>query len=195
MNGGAYGTIGRMWKGLAHAGAWTMATGAAMAMSWFGVHHVLAGTVYDPPRALPITEQVAATAVPDGPAKRTTAPPSASPSSASPSASASPSGPVSASSTPERPRGSGSAAATYAAGTTGQVHSYPVEGGRVTLDLGESAATLVSATPEPGWEMKVWTQDGWIRVDFTSTDNATTSSVFCTWNGHPPTVQTYVAGG
>jgi hypothetical protein len=85
--------------------------------------------------------------------------------------------------------------ATASPGGTGNVHSYPVQGGRVTLDLGESSATLVSATPESGWRMQVWKQDEWIRVDFTSADNTTTSSVFCTWNGHPPVVQTYVAGG
>jgi hypothetical protein len=75
------------------------------------------------------------------------------------------------------------------------VHSYPVQGGRVTLDLGDTSASLVSATPEAGWQMKVWTQTEWIRVDFTSSSGTTVSSVFCTWNGHPPTVQTYVAGG
>ncbi|WP_127358773.1 hypothetical protein [Actinacidiphila soli] len=173
-----------MLKGLAHAGAWTMATSAAVAMSWFGVHHVLAGTAYDPPRALPITEQAAASASPS--ASSTSRP--AQRKKASPSASAT------VSSTPEPPKGS-SSPATASTGTTGNVHSYPVQGGRVTLDLGETSAALVSATPEAGWQMKVWTQTEWIRVDFTSPTGTTVSSVFCTWNGHSPAVQTYVAGG
>ncbi|PBO31617.1 hypothetical protein CLM84_01480, partial [Streptomyces albidoflavus] len=45
-----------MRRGVLHALAWTAATGAAVTLSWFGVHTVLSGTVYDPPRALPLTE-------------------------------------------------------------------------------------------------------------------------------------------
>ena len=33
--------------------AWTLATGAAVTLSWWGVHTVMSGTAYDPPRALP----------------------------------------------------------------------------------------------------------------------------------------------
>lgn len=56
------------------------------------------------------------------------------------------------------------------------------------LDLGATSARLVSATPEPGWQVRTWQAEGWIRVDF---DNRTsTSSCFVTWNGHPPAVQT-----
>lgn len=75
----------------------------------------------------------------------------------------------------------------------GNIHSYAVDGGRVVLDLGTASATFVSATPDGGgWQMQVWNQDGWIRVDFTAPAGNSTSTVFCTWNGHPPTVQTYV---
>ncbi|NGO73579.1 hypothetical protein G5C65_35685, partial [Streptomyces sp. SB3404] len=41
---------------LVHVGAWVLATGAAVTLSWFGVHTVLAGTDYAPPRALPVSE-------------------------------------------------------------------------------------------------------------------------------------------
>lgn len=182
-----------MRKGLAHAGAWTLATSAAVALSWFGVHHVLAGTAYDPPRALPISEPVsdevpapAPTPSPDGSATHRPAGPR---STAGPdrSARATPRTPSNA---PSRPPGSATPATTSSA-DTGNVHGYTVEGGRVVLDLGETSATLVSATPDPGWEMKVWKQPDWIRVDFVSA--TTTSSLFCTWNGHPPTVDTYKA--
>jgi hypothetical protein len=72
------------------------------------------------------------------------------------------------------------------------VHSYTVDGGRVVLDLEPASASLVSATPNAGWRMQVWTaQQGWLRVTFTSADGAKASSVFATWNGHPPTVQAY----
>ncbi|MYX34009.1 MULTISPECIES: hypothetical protein [unclassified Streptomyces] len=171
-----------MRKGLAHAGAWTLATSAAVALSWFGVHHVLAGTAYDPPRALPISEPVAEkvpapTRSPDGAASDRAAGPRVTPR-------------TSPSTAPARPRGSATPARTSSA-DTGNVHGYTVEGGRVVLDLGETSATLVSATPDSGWEMKVRKQPEWIRVDFVSA--TTTSSLFCTWNGHPPTVDTYKA--
>ena len=69
------------------------------------------------------------------------------------------------------------------------VHSYTVKGGQVVLSLGATAATLVSATPAEGYSVQVWQEDGWLRVDFSSSGG--TSSVFATWNGHPPSVQTY----
>ncbi|MFD6304818.1 hypothetical protein ACFWFF_17360, partial [Streptomyces sp. NPDC060223] len=44
-----------MRRGLVHVLAWSLATGAAVTLSWWGVHSVMTGTAYDPPRALPIT--------------------------------------------------------------------------------------------------------------------------------------------
>ena len=44
-----------MRRGLVHVIAWLLATGAAVTLSWWGVHTVMAGTAYDAPRALPIT--------------------------------------------------------------------------------------------------------------------------------------------
>ncbi len=49
---------------------------------------------------------------------------------------------------------------------SGEVKGYRTKGGRVVFELGKSSAKLVSATPEPGWSMQVWTNDAWIRVDF-----------------------------
>ncbi|RRR79319.1 hypothetical protein EHS43_24235, partial [Streptomyces sp. RP5T] len=50
-----------MRRGLVHVLAWLLATGAAVTLSWWGVHTVMAGTAYDPPRALPITAADATT--------------------------------------------------------------------------------------------------------------------------------------
>ncbi|MFD2420865.1 hypothetical protein [Amycolatopsis pigmentata] len=61
-------------------------------------------------------------------------------------------------------------------------------GGQVVLELGDTWARLISATPNPGWTMQNWQADGWLRVDFSN--GTTTSSCFVTWNGHPPQVQT-----
>jgi hypothetical protein len=64
-----------------------------------------------------------------------------------------------------------------------------VKGGQVVLSMDDTSASLVSATPADGYGVQVWTEDGWLRVDFSAGD--TTSTVIATWNGHPPTVQTY----
>lgn len=78
-----------------------------------------------------------------------------------------------------------------AAGTSSSsgVRSYQVTGGQVVLRLGESSATLVTATPAAGHRVQTWEAEGWLRVDF-SAGATTVSSVFATWNGHPPSVET-----
>lgn len=77
-----------------------------------------------------------------------------------------------------------------ASGTTaaaGKARSYATDGGRVVFEMGAASAELVSATPEPGWSMQVWSNTTWIRVNF-ARDDGTTVSVFCTWNDHAPQV-------
>lgn len=179
------GQYGAVRRGFLHVGAWALTTAAAVTLSWFGVHSVLRGTAYDPPRALPITTvssrppQISATHRPR-PTPRRTPPATATRGHGSPVP-------------PQRPPGT-PGPSTPAAGGSGDVHAYGVRGGRVVLDLEATSASLVSATPNPGWQMKVWTQDGWLRVTFTSSSGAQASSVFCTWNGHPPSVQSFENG-
>jgi hypothetical protein len=179
-----------MQRGLAHALAWLLATGAAVTLSWWGVHTVMTGTAYDPPRAVPIS-------VGAGPPQRigqsTEAPLVSSTHRTSPSPSASTSASTSgARPSPSAPRPSRTPSAPPAKppapSASGEVKSYRTDGGRVVFELGSDSAKLVSATPEPGWSMRVWTNDAWIRVDFSDAGGAT-YSVFCTWNGHPPLVQ------
>jgi len=149
-----------MRRGLVHVLAWSLATGAAVTLSWWGVHTVMAGTAYDPPRALPITvaEQ---TTQESKPLASSTARPSASPSRSTASREPSPT-------------------------VSGEVKSYDTEGGRAVFSLGESSATLVSATPAAGWSMQVWKTETWIRVEFAS--GADRVSVFCTWHDSAPRV-------
>ncbi|WP_432151973.1 hypothetical protein [Streptomyces sp. bgisy029] len=188
-----------MQRGLVHALAWSLATGAAVTLSWWGVHTVMTGTAYDPPRAVPIsvgggapqrigqsTEEPLVSST-----YRTSPPPSLSPSPPARSSSPSPSpssarpSPTPSSASPKPP------APSTAAASSGEVKGYRTDGGRVVFELGKSSAKLVSATPEPGWSMQVWTNDAWIRVDFSDGGgvDGKTYSVFCTWNGTPPTVQ------
>ncbi|MGA5038405.1 hypothetical protein ACPCA8_15270 [Streptomyces capoamus] len=172
-----------MRRGLVHVLAWLLATGAAATLSWWGVHTVMAGTVYDPPRALPVTAAGADTR--DGrPASRT-------PSPAPASARERPARPTPAPArTPARtqpPAGSPSASPSATAAASGRVRSYDTDGGRAVFDLGRADATLVSATPGTGWGMQVWRTESWIRVEFSR--DADRVTVFCTWHDGPPRVQ------
>lgn len=181
--------MARVHRGLIHVGAWMLATAAAVTLSWFGVHSVLR-VAYDPPRALPVSDLGDAAPSPAG----STRPPVASSTHRpKPTPTATPTTTHKASEAqvpPKRPPGTPRSTAS-ASGDTGNVHSYTVAGGRVALDLGPTSASLVSATPNPGWQMQVWTLDGWLRVTFTQTSGGGSSSVFCTWNGHPPTVEAF----
>ncbi|MFI5826430.1 hypothetical protein ACIA6C_04065 [Streptomyces sp. NPDC051578] len=180
-----------MHRGLLHAFAWTLATGAAVTLSWWGVHTVMSGTAYDPPRAVPLA------ALPPGPSaqgsQESLAPPpdTATPAPASPSPSASASASQSAPVPPPPPAGKpkSSPPPRRVAGDEelGDVKGYTVDGGRVVFDLGPSSAELVSATPAGGWRMQVWKQDYWIRVTFTLDGREV--SVFCTWYNEAPRVQ------
>lgn len=181
-----------MQRGLVHAIAWSLATGAAVTLSWWGVHTVMSGTAYDPPRAVPIPAGARGGQPTDAPVSSSTRralpspPPGAAASRAAPTPSPRPprrpsSRPPAASASPAKP--------SAPPAVPGEVKSYPTRGGRVVLELAKDSAKLVSATPEPGWSMQVWTNPEWIRVDFGDGAGATVS-VFCTWNGHPPMVQT-----
>ncbi|MGC9376241.1 hypothetical protein [Streptomyces sp. MH13] len=184
-----------MRRGLVHVLAWLLATGAAVTLSWWGVHTVLAGTAYDRPRALPIT--AADASVRDSREPDAAGGADGSGSSASSTRRPSPSGsPSPAPSTPPRepsPAPSRTATATAPAApgpaptASGRVRSYDTDGGRAVFDLGTSSASLVSATPGAGWSMQVWKTESWIRVEFTSGGDRV--SVFCTWHDGPPRVE------
>ncbi|AVV42454.1 hypothetical protein PYK79_29365 [Streptomyces sp. ID05-04B] len=175
-----------MRRGLVHVLAWSLATGAAVTLSWWGVHTVMAGTAYDPPRALPLVAD-SAVREPKTPAASATGPGSSAAPSAGPSRSPgrTPAAPTPSSSTPAggpAPSGPGASGAAR-----NSVRSYDTDGGRVVFDLGRTSATLVSATPGAAWSMQVWKTESWIRVEFSS--GADRVSVFCTWHDGPPRVE------
>ncbi|MET9744204.1 hypothetical protein [Streptomyces ardesiacus] len=191
-----------MRRGLVHVIAWLLATGAAVTLSWWGVHTVMAGTAYDPPRALPITAADAHVRDDEGgdgeeegygeslasSTSRPSPPPSPPPSDgASPAPSGTPRAPGPAPSRTAPSTRPPAEPADPAPATSGRVRSYDTDGGRAVFDLGASSATLVSATPGAGWSMQVWKTDSWIRVEFTS--GADRVSVFCTWHDSPPRVE------
>ncbi|MFG2355966.1 hypothetical protein [Streptomyces sp. NPDC048521] len=166
-----------MRRGLVHVLAWLLATGAAVTLSWWGVHTVMAGTAYDPPRALPVTAADAAA-------------PDAQSASKAPSVSPTPSRKRSAAPapTPSRtPARTHRPAPGASAPASGHVKAYDTDGGRAVFELGTSSATLVSATPGAGWSMQLWKTQNWIRVEFSR--GADRVSVFCTWHDGPPRVE------
>ncbi|MER7106299.1 hypothetical protein [Streptomyces sp. NPDC000229] len=178
--------MARMRRGLVHAMAWSLATGAAVTLSWWGVHTVMAGTAYDPPRALPITADRPATTPPSVASQASsTRRPKASP---TPSPTQPPASVAAPSRKPPAPpsRSPSPAPSTPSAGR-GEVKSYTVDGGRVAFDIGTSSAELVSATPASGWQMQVWKQPTYIRVTFSR--DGKEIDVFCTWHDHAPMVQ------
>ncbi|ONH27520.1 hypothetical protein [Pseudofrankia asymbiotica] len=183
---------------------WTIGTGLAVLVSWFGVQRVLPlDTAAGIPRAVPVGPLVSpsASSVPSAAAPTPGGAATASPgTSASTPATTGPAdgapGPGAAGATAAGgPAGSAGGqvsrppASAPAASSGAAVRGYQLTGGRVVLELTETSARLVSATPEPDWRVQAWEAEGWLRVDF-SRDGAATSSCFVTWNGHPPTVQT-----
>ena len=170
-----------MRRGLVHVLAWLLATGAAVTLSWWGVHTVMAGTAYDPPRALPVKAADATAEEPTPPAtpsKRTPPPKRRTPSAPSRTDKTIPAP------TPTKPPSPSPAPTTT---VTGQVRSYDTDGGRAVFDLGRTSASLVSATPGAGWSMQVWKTETWIRIEFGA--GADRVSVFCTWHDGPPRVE------
>ncbi|MGW0944265.1 hypothetical protein ACWD4O_17175 [Streptomyces sp. NPDC002623] len=176
-----------MRSALLHVLAWTLATGAAVTLSWWGVHTVMAGTVYDPPRALPLA---VGDAEADSATQEAEPPPSPSPSRTASKTPATPSAAATSapaeSPTPSRTPVASTPSGNGSAGGSGTVKSYDTDGGRVVLDLTETYATLVSATPGANWSVQVWKTESWIRVDFAS--GADRVTVFCTWHDGPPRV-------
>ncbi|MDI3423043.1 hypothetical protein [Streptomyces luteolus] len=173
-------------RGLVHGLAWTLATGAAVTLSWWGVHTVMSGTAYDRPRALPLTgasqdapqeahPQASSTHRP----RETPKPGGSEKASAPPERSTKPRAPSPTKPSPSKKPGTGS--------PSGNVKSYTVAGGRVAFEMGSKSAELVSATPDSGWQMQVWKQPEWIRVTFTQGGREV--SVFCTWHDHAPSVE------
>ncbi|MFE2046441.1 hypothetical protein ACFXAZ_37130 [Streptomyces sp. NPDC059477] len=190
-----------MLRGFVHLLAWSLATGAAVTLSWWGVHTVMVATAYDPPRALSVTVAAESPEPPDDPQATPTpserpepsGPPEPDTSAAAASERPTPPGPASspaAAGTPDAPS-STTAPPASASAASGEVRSYDTEGGRAVFDIGDTSASFVSATPATGWSMQVWPTSTWIRVEFSSGEERV--SVFCTWHDGPPrvNVETY----
>ncbi|MFD9908958.1 hypothetical protein [Streptomyces sp. NPDC059063] len=181
-----------MHRSLVHAIAWSLATGAAVTLSWWGVHTVMAGTAYDPPRAVPLAagdgagDSLSSSTHRPEPTPRTKPSRTPVPSPAKDRRSPRPPQPSKIAKHSTSPQAPARPAPRHP-GASGSVRGYNTEGGRVVFDLGETSAKLVSVRPAAGWSMQMWTAPTWIRVEFTTdTDRV---SVFCTWHDHAPRVE------
>jgi len=200
----------RVRRTISSVSVWLTVTVIAVTLSWWGVRSVLRDTVFEPPRAPTLVAgdrpppQVPVSTTRPAPAttraadptpdvisqthRQTTAPPSAT---AGPTASATRRAPAPTSAPPPpAPPPPAPPPATRRENDRGSdVHSFEVRGGRASFKYRDESATLVAATPNSGWSVKVWPADNWIRVDFTNRGH--TSSVFVMWNGHTPIASTY----
>lgn len=188
---------------LKHGIAWTLSTAAAGTVSWWGVHTVMTATAYTPPPALPVAQTPVkadpeSTRGPDPRERRTTspAPTRSAPAGDGGAGRKTPADPSTSPAPSAEPTGddSGTDALTSPSPTgepggnaTTNAKGWTVDGGRVTFDMQEDHAELISATPHPGWRMQVWKHPQWIRVSFTDDDREI--AVFCSWYQHPPLVE------
>lgn len=185
---------------------WCGATALAVSLAWFGVRDVLRAEVTDepypgvavaaartgrPPTPTPVTAPASAPGATPTPKR---ADPSATPPAAKPAATTSTRPSPTRAPTPARtPAGRPAASAkpspkptrpSAAPARSAQVKVVTVKGGQVSFATDNDECRLLSATPAAGYEAKVSGNVQWIRVDLIKGEHG--SSVFCTWNGHPP---------
>ena len=191
---GRWCSMSRMQRGLVHAAAWTLATGAAVTLSWFGVHTVLSGTAYDAPRALPLSDQVASSKgrTDDGATPRASSTHRPKP----PSRSGPPAGDARPPTAPRPTPAGRPAARTVGPAPPGSSAPAPAARSRATPRRAAGWSSTWAAAP-PSWCRRRRTRAGRCRCGSRTAGSGSTSprlrghtSVFCTWNGHPPTVQT-----
>ncbi|GAA4835036.1 hypothetical protein [Saccharopolyspora rosea] len=156
----------RVKRTLTYVGAWLAATTAAVTVTWLGVRDVMRGAVIDQPDAIPVLRPVSAPA--DPPPQPPPAPPP-------------PPDPVSTPPVPQQ--------AAPPPEPTDDVRGYDVLGGQVVLAVSPDGAELVSATPNQGYTVQTWQNEGWLRVEFTRGEHG--STVIASWYEHPTTVERF----
>ena len=188
----------RIMAGLA---AWLAGTAIAVGIAWFGANVVVRDAGVGPgvpvinvaptapaptpptrnrsPAASPAT---ASSTPPASPASPAAGRPTASPSRRSPATSA-PAGSASPKPTPS-PTTASTATSTPTSSAAGNVRSYTLAGGRVTLLVTADSASLVTAMPDAGFSVMTWSGTDWLRVDFSS--GGQVSSLIASWYQHAP---------
>jgi hypothetical protein len=170
---------------MSYVAPWVIVTSLAVALSWLGVRDVVRSAISDRSLPEPLSGPVihASPTVPDS-----AAPPGAQ---GGPGDDESASGTLSPSpSSPSSP----SPSKRHEDDGQGAVRSFSARGGRAVLAFpGPRGVRLMSATPNPGYETRVSSNQGWLRVDFTDDDRS--SSVIASWHDHDTIVKVYEYGG
>ncbi|MER7077864.1 hypothetical protein SAMN02982929_06023 [Saccharopolyspora kobensis] len=162
----------RIHRAFTYAGVWLVATTAAVTVTWLGVRDIIQDTVFDQPAPPKAARPVVAP------------PPPPSTPLPAPSSTSTPEPPPPTTvdtQVPEPPPESETAA---------DVRTFEVDGGTVVLSVRPERATLISATPRPGYTVQTWEHpDGWLRVEFSTEDDA--STLIATWHAGPTSVETF----
>ncbi|WP_169950354.1 hypothetical protein [Microbispora sp. H11081] len=193
--------------------AWCGATALAVGVSWLGVRDVLRSAILDEaPLAPVVAVAVPLSASPAAPAPSPQDTPDGAPSG---KPSARPSSPASGRPSPSRAPAAVTPARTLTAPaprpapstrppgpaepspvarprrTSGgeSLHTFTLRGGRATVSVTSRDCRVVTATPNDGYEVRVWEADQWLRIAFLMDTHE--SSAFCVWNALPPRLDTY----
>lgn len=165
---------------------WLAVTASAVAVVWVGMASVVNAQIGASPELFTPVDRTGPVGAAGDPPGLGGSQPSAT---ATPSPTATPTGPPvlatthPASPPPVSPPGRSTPSTAY------DVHKYSMVGGVVVAELSSDDAVLVSATPNPGFEMQDWVEDKWLRVDFTNeSDISDEYSLFISWNGYSPQV-------
>ncbi len=192
--------------------AWCGATALAVGVSWLGVRDVLRSAILDEAPLAPVVAVAAPLpaspgvpaptpqGTPDGgasggtseapseepPAHRSPSPPTATPVR---TARTSPAPRPARATRPARSAEPSPTARQRKAADGESLHTFTLKGGRATIAVTSADCRVVTATPNDGYEVKVWEADQWLRVAFLRDTHE--SSAFCTWNALPPRLDTY----
>ncbi|WP_182901128.1 hypothetical protein [Microbispora sp. H10830] len=198
--------------------AWCGATALAVGVSWLGVRDVLRSAILDEAPLAPVVAVAAPLSAspgvpaptpqgtPDGgasggtseeppgqpspagstPGHRSPSPPTATPVR---TARTSPAPRPARATRPARSAEPSPAARQRKAAGGESLHTFTLKGGRATIAVTSADCRVVTATPNDGYEVKVWEADQWLRVAFLRDTHE--SSAFCTWNALPPRLDTY----
>ncbi|GLX07954.1 hypothetical protein Misp03_48800 [Microbispora sp. NBRC 16548] len=192
--------------------AWCGATALAVGVSWLGVRDVLRSAILDEAPLAPVVAVAAPLSAspgvpaptprgtPDGgasggtseepseepPAHRSPSRPTATPVR---TARTSPAPRPARATRPARSAEPSPTARQRKAADGESLHTFTLKGGRATIAVTSADCRVVTATPNDGYEVKVWEADQWLRVAFLRDTHE--SSAFCTWNALPPRLDTY----
>ncbi|GII56436.1 hypothetical protein Pth03_48250 [Planotetraspora thailandica] len=172
--------------------AWCGATALAVGISWLGVRDVLRSTAMDETPRAPLVADAPSGSGEVGGTSRPLPPADASADASAGGDRESPAPVPSvrhARAPSPHPTPRVAAKAPTKPAPDESLHTFSLKGGRATIAVTAGDCRVVTATPNDGYELKVWETSSWLRVAFLQAPHE--SSAFCTWNALPPRLDTY----